>query len=101
LFDIPGETAPVSMPAPPPVPAPETPPTPETSATISEGAAAAEAPTPAPTEETPPAPKPQPREPRTLLLTEWFPIDHGQIQHIEAVMHNLPHGSKSGWELED
>jgi hypothetical protein len=36
--------------------------------------------------------------PRTLLLTEWFKIDDGKIQHIEAVMHNLPHGSKSGWE---
>ena len=38
------------------------------------------------------------REPRTLLLTEWFKIDDGKIQHIEAIMHNLPHGSKSGWE---
>jgi hypothetical protein len=36
--------------------------------------------------------------PRTLLLTEWFKIDDEKIQHIEAVMHNLPHGSKSGWE---
>jgi len=36
--------------------------------------------------------------PRTLLLTEWFKIEHGKIQHIEAIMHNLPHGSKSGWE---
>jgi hypothetical protein len=38
------------------------------------------------------------RQPRTLLLTEWFKIDEGKIQHIEAIMHNLPHGSKSGWE---
>ena len=38
------------------------------------------------------------REPRTLLLTEWFSITDGKIQHIEAVMHNLPHGSRSGWE---
>jgi hypothetical protein len=38
------------------------------------------------------------RQPRTLLLTEVFRIDDGKIQHIEAVMHNLPHGSKSGWE---
>jgi len=37
-------------------------------------------------------------QPRTLLLTEWFKIDDGKIQHIEAIMHNLPHGSKSGWE---
>lgn len=39
-----------------------------------------------------------PRNSRTLLLTEWFKIDDGKIQHIEAIMHNLPHGSKSGWE---
>jgi hypothetical protein len=38
------------------------------------------------------------RQPRTLLLTEWFKIEDGRIQHIEAIMHNLPHGSKSGWE---
>ena len=38
------------------------------------------------------------REPRTLLLTEWFRIDAGKIQHIEAVMHNLPPGASSGWE---
>jgi hypothetical protein len=38
------------------------------------------------------------RQSRTLLLTEWFKIDDGKIQHIEAIMHNLPHGSKSGWE---
>ena len=38
------------------------------------------------------------RQPRTLLLTEWFKIDDGKIQHIEAIMHNLPRGSKSGWE---
>lgn len=38
------------------------------------------------------------REPRTLLLTEWFKIDDGKIQHIEAIMHNLPPGSGSGWE---
>jgi hypothetical protein len=40
------------------------------------------------------------RQPRTLLLTEWFKIDDGKTQHIEAIMHNLPHGSKSGWERE-
>ncbi len=38
------------------------------------------------------------RQPRTLLLTEWFKIDDGKIQYIEAVMQNLPRGSKSGWE---
>jgi len=38
------------------------------------------------------------REPRTLLLSEWFKIERGVITHIEAVMHNLPRGSKSGWE---
>jgi len=37
------------------------------------------------------------REPRTLLLTEWFKIEQGMIQHIEAVMTNLPHGATSGW----
>jgi len=37
------------------------------------------------------------RQPRTLLLTEWFKINAGEIQHIEAVMHNLPHGASSGW----
>jgi hypothetical protein len=42
-------------------------------------------------------PKPK-TSPRTLLLTEWFKIDDGKIQHIEAIMHNLPYGSKSGWE---
>lgn len=38
------------------------------------------------------------REPRTLLLMEWFKIDNGKIEHIEAVMHNLPFGMGSGWE---
>jgi hypothetical protein len=38
------------------------------------------------------------RQPRMLLLTEWFKIDAGNIARIHAVMHNLPHGSKSGWE---
>jgi len=38
------------------------------------------------------------REARTLLLTEWFHIDDGKIQHIEAVMHNLPPATRSGWE---
>ena len=38
------------------------------------------------------------RQPRMLLLTEWFKIQKGAIQHIEAVMHNLPHGSTSGWQ---
>ncbi|HEY8537703.1 MAG TPA: hypothetical protein VIL28_02480 [Steroidobacteraceae bacterium] len=38
------------------------------------------------------------RELRTLLLTEWFKIDDGKTQHIEAIMHNLPHGASSGWE---
>ena len=38
------------------------------------------------------------RQPRTLLLTEWFKIDDGKIQHIEAIMHNLPQGTSSGWK---
>lgn len=38
------------------------------------------------------------RQPRMLLLTELFKIDGGNIVRIQAVMHNLPHGSKSGWE---
>lgn len=38
------------------------------------------------------------REPRTLLLMEWFKIDDGKMQHIEAVMHNLPYGAASGWK---
>ena len=38
------------------------------------------------------------RQPRMLLLTEWFKIDGGNIGRIHAVMHNLPHGAKSGWE---
>jgi hypothetical protein len=29
---------------------------------------------------------------------EWFKIDEGKIQYIEALMHNLPRGSTSGWE---
>ena len=37
------------------------------------------------------------REPRTLLLTEWFKIDDGKIQRIEAIMHNLPPGATSEW----
>ncbi|HTE40116.1 MAG TPA: hypothetical protein VK629_04755 [Steroidobacteraceae bacterium] len=37
------------------------------------------------------------REPRMLLLTEWFKIEGGVITHIEAAMHNLPHGTRSGW----
>jgi hypothetical protein len=37
------------------------------------------------------------QQPRMLLLTELFKIENGQIQEIEAVMHNLPHGSTSGW----
>jgi hypothetical protein len=37
------------------------------------------------------------QRPRMLLLTELFKIEDGQIQQIEAVMHNLPHGSASGW----
>jgi hypothetical protein len=37
------------------------------------------------------------REPRTLLLMEWFKIDDGKMQRIEAVMHNLPYGASSGW----
>ena len=32
-----------------------------------------------------------------LLLTEWFKIEDGRIRHIEAIMHNLPHGAGSGW----
>jgi hypothetical protein len=38
------------------------------------------------------------RKPRMLLLTEIFKIDGGNIARIQAVMHNLPHGNKSGWE---
>lgn len=38
------------------------------------------------------------RQPRMLLLTELFKIDGGNLIRIQAVMHNLPHGSKSGWE---
>jgi hypothetical protein len=38
------------------------------------------------------------REPRVLLLTEWFKIEGAKIQHIEAIMHNLPYGSTSGWK---
>jgi len=38
------------------------------------------------------------RKPRMLLLTELFKVDGGNIVRIQAVMHNLPHGSKSGWE---
>ena len=38
------------------------------------------------------------RQPRTLLLTEWFKIDDGKIQHIEAIMHNLPPDASSGWK---
>lgn len=38
------------------------------------------------------------RQPRMLLLTEIFKIEAGNIARIQAVMHNLPHGSKSGWE---
>jgi len=52
----------------------------------------------APRSVTDPAAAARVREPRTLLLTEWFKIEDGKIQHIEAVMHNLPHGSESGWE---
>lgn len=37
------------------------------------------------------------QRPRMLLLTELFKIERGEIQQIEAVMHNLPHGSASGW----
>lgn len=81
LFDIPGETAP-----PPPTAAEASP---------------AEAPSEGESTPSPAASPPVAREPRTLLLTEWFRIDHGAIQHIEAVMHNLPHGSKSGWELDE
>jgi hypothetical protein len=38
------------------------------------------------------------RKPRMLLLTELFKIDGGNLVRIQAVMHNLPHGAKSGWE---
>jgi hypothetical protein len=37
------------------------------------------------------------RQPRTLLLSEWFKIEGGLITHIEAVMHNLPPGADAGW----
>jgi hypothetical protein len=96
LFDIPGgaEPAPVATPATEPSPAEA--PTP-TSESTTEPTTEATPPPPA----APPPPPPVVHEPRTLLLTEWFRIDHGAIQHIEAVMHNLPHGSKSGWELDE
>ncbi len=38
------------------------------------------------------------RKPRMLLLTEVFKIEGGNIARIQATMHNLPHGAKSGWE---
>jgi hypothetical protein len=38
------------------------------------------------------------RQPRMLLLTELFKIEAGNISRIQAVMQNLPHGGKSGWE---
>jgi hypothetical protein len=38
-----------------------------------------------------------PREGRMLLLAELFKIAGGEIQRLETVMHNLPHGSGSGW----
>jgi hypothetical protein len=38
------------------------------------------------------------RQPRMLLLTELFKIEGGNISRIQAVMNNLPHGAKSGWE---
>ncbi len=41
------------------------------------------------------------RQPRTLLLTEIFKIQGGHIARIQAVMHNLPHGSQSGWEQQE
>jgi len=37
-------------------------------------------------------------KPRMQLLTQVFKIDGGNIARIQAVTHNLPHGSKSGWE---
>jgi hypothetical protein len=37
------------------------------------------------------------RKARTLLLAEVFKIEDGKIQHVEAVMHNLPYGSSTGW----
>ncbi|TAK54802.1 MAG: hypothetical protein EPO25_05660 [Gammaproteobacteria bacterium] len=41
------------------------------------------------------------RQPRMLLLTEIFKIQSGQIARIQTVMHNLPHGSRSGWEQQE
>jgi hypothetical protein len=38
------------------------------------------------------------RQPRMLLLSELFKIEDGKLVRIQAVMHNLPHGSRSGWE---
>jgi hypothetical protein len=38
------------------------------------------------------------RQPRMLLLTEIFKIDGGNLVRIQAFMHNLPHGAKTGWE---
>jgi hypothetical protein len=95
LFDIPGEIAP-----PPPAPTPAAEASPAEAPAESTAAPTSEA-TPPPPPAAEPTPPPVAREPRTLLLTEWFRIDHGAIQRIEAVMHNLPHGSKSGWELEE
>jgi hypothetical protein len=34
---------------------------------------------------------------RSLLLCELFKIDASGIEHIEVVMHNLPHGAQPGW----
>jgi hypothetical protein len=34
---------------------------------------------------------------RSLLLCELFKIEAGGIEHIEVVMHNLPHAAQPGW----
>jgi hypothetical protein len=37
------------------------------------------------------------REPRSVLVSELFKLDAGQIQDIEVVMRNLPLGATPGW----
>ena len=40
-----------------------------------------------------------PREARMLLLAELLTIAGGEIQQIDTVMHNLPYGATSGWNV--
>lgn len=37
------------------------------------------------------------REPRSILITELFKLDGGQIQDIEVIMRNVPLGASDGW----